>query len=283
MNQSRRLRRKLGSWIGFGGSWLATALVLFSLVDMVATILWHGVLSFRPAMLWTVTSGNGGGLENAILGTLYLVFLAVVISAPLGILGGIFVSEFAGSRLASVIRFCTEGLSGVPSIVIGYFGYLFMVIRWGWEFSTLAGSLALTVIMVPYILRSTEASLQQVPHALREAAWGLGMTKSQAITRVIWKSGASGIITGVLLAVAIGLGETAPLLYTAGWSMYNPSLALTHHQIGYLTYVVWTYIDMPYNESHALAYSAACVLLVVILFIHLVLRTLVQRRWSRTH
>ncbi|CAM3738470.1 phosphate ABC transporter permease PstA [Alicyclobacillus pomorum] len=277
MMKQRRKRRKVGGCIGWTVAWLAAALVLFSLADMVYTILWNGIKSFRISMLFTITSGNAGGLENAILGTLYLIVLSIIIAAPLGILGGIYVSEFASSRIAGVIRFLTEVLSGVPSIVIGYFGYLFMVLRWGWGFSALAGGIALTIIMLPYILRTTESSLMQVPMAQREAAWGLGMTRFQAVTKVIWRPAAGGIATGVLLAVAIGLGETAPLLYTAGWSTYNPSLALTHHQIGYLTYIVWSYIDMPYTESHALAYSAAFVLLMVILFIHLVVRAIVQR------
>ncbi len=277
MIKQRRKRRKVGGWIGWTVAWLAAALVLFSLADMVYTILWNGIKSFRFSMLFTITSGNAGGLENAILGTFYLIALSIIIAAPLGILGGIYASEFASPRVAGVIRFLTEVLSGVPSIVIGYFGYLFMVLRWGWGFSALAGGIALTIIMLPYILRTTEASLIQVPLAQREAAWGLGMTRFQAVSKVIWRPAAGGIATGVLLAIAIGLGETAPLLYTAGWSSYNPSLALTHQQIGYLTYIVWTYIDMPYSESHALAYSAAFVLLVVILFIHLVVRAIVQR------
>ncbi len=152
MIKQRRKRRKVGGWIGWTVAWLAAALVLFSLADMVYTILWNGIKSFRISMLFTITSGNAGGLENAILGTLYLIVLSIIIAAPLGILGGIYVSEFASSRIAGVIRFLTEVLSGVPSIVIGYFGYLFMVLRWGWGFSALAGGIALTIIMLPYIL-----------------------------------------------------------------------------------------------------------------------------------
>ncbi|MFD1677940.1 phosphate ABC transporter permease PstA [Alicyclobacillus fodiniaquatilis] len=277
MITARRKRRKWRAYIGWSVAWLATALVLFALFDLVGTVLLKGLISFRWSMLTTVTQGIAGGLQNAILGTFELVVISTVIAAPLGILGGVYVAEFAHRRTANVIRFFSEVLSGVPSIVIGYFAYLLMVLRWGWGFSALAGGIALTVIMLPYILRTTESSLAQVQIAQREGAWALGMTKYQAISRVIWRPAAGGIATGVLLAVAIGMGETAPLLYTAGWSSLNPSWQLTGHQVGYLTYVIWDYIDQPYPAAHALAYSAAFVLLVIILFVHLLVRLVVNR------
>jgi phosphate transport system permease protein len=276
---TRRRRRMWWGWLGWGAAWLAAGLVVFALVDMVLTVLIKGVSSFRFEMLTTITHGIAGGLQNAILGTLELVLIATVIAAPIGILAGVYLSEFAPPGLARTIRFWTEVLSGVPSIVVGYFAYLLMVLRWGWGFSALAAGIALFIIMLPYILRTTESSLRQVPGNLREGAWALGLTPFQAVSRVIWKPAAGGIATGVLMSIAIALGETAPLLYTAGWSSYNPSFRLTHEQVGYLTYVVWTYIEQPYPQAHALAYSAAFVLLVVILFIHLVVRTFV-RRWG---
>jgi len=278
MKDSRRRSRKVQTYIWWGVAWLATALVLFGLIDMVGSILVKGVTSFRFSMLVTLPHGFGGGLRNAILGTFELVIISIVFSAPLGILGGIYVSEFASHRVANGIRFLTEVLSGVPSIVIGYFGYLLMVLQWGWGFSPLAAGIALTIMMLPYILRNTDSSLTQVPLAQREGAWALGMTRFQAVSRVIWRPATNGILTGVLLAVAIGMGETAPLLYTAGWSTLDPKLSLLHQPIGYLTYVIWTYIDMPYDESHALAYSAAFLLVLVVLLIQVVLRLLVNRR-----
>ena len=273
----RLRRRKWGSRFGWGAAWLSTALILFGLGDMLATVLGKGVTSFRWSMLFTVTQGIAGGLQNAILGTFELIFIATLIAAPVGILGGVYVSEFAGSNLAKTVRFLAEVLSGVPSIVIGYFGYLLMVLQWGWGFSALAGGIALTIIMLPYILRTTESSLIQVPLAQREASWALGMTRFQAITKIIWRPAAGGIATGVLLAIAIGMGETAPLLYTANWSSFNPTGQLTHQSIGYLTYVVLTYLDQPYPEARALAFSAAFVLVLIILVIHLVVRAVVWR------
>lgn len=227
------------------------------------------------------THGIAGGLENAIIGTFELVLIAIVFAAPLGILGGVYTSEFAGAKTASVIRFLAEVLSGVPSIVIGYFGYLLMVLEWHWGFSALAGGIALTIMMLPYILRTTESSLQQVPLMQREAAWALGMTRFQAISRAIWRPAAGGIATGLLLAIAIGLGETAPLLYTAGWNSNNPSWQLTHSQVGYLTYIAWDYLDQPYPEAKNLAYAAAFVLLVIILIIQLLVRGFVWRSSGR--
>ncbi|EPZ52500.1 phosphate ABC transporter permease PstA [Alicyclobacillus acidoterrestris] len=277
MITARRRRRKVSGFIGWGFAWLASALVIFALFDLIVSVVWHGVRAFHWSMLVQPTHGTAGGLSNAILGTFELVIIAIVFAAPLGILGGVFTSEFAGNRTAGIVRFLAEVLSGVPSIVIGYFGYLLMVLHWHWGFSALAGGIALTIMMLPYILRTTETSLRQVPHAQREAAWALGMTRFQAISRAIWRPAAGGIATGILLAIAIGLGETAPLLYTAGWSTNYPSLHLTHDQVPYLTYVVWSYLDQPYQDARNLAYAAAFVLLVIILLIQLGVRALVWK------
>lgn len=273
----RRRRRKAGSFIGWGFGWLAAALVIFALFDLLISIVGRGARAFNWSMLVQPTHGIAGGLENAIIGTFELVIIAIVFSAPLGVLGGVYNSEFASKRVSSVIRFLAEVLSGVPSIVIGYFGYLLMVLEWHWGFSALAGGIALTIMMIPYILRTTETSLQQVPHAQREAAWALGMTRFQAISRAIWRPAAGGIATGILLAVAIGLGETAPLLYTAGWNTNMPTGQLTHQQVPYLTYIVWDYLNQPYKQAQNLAYAAAFVLLVVVLVIQLGVRLLVWR------
>lgn len=277
----RRKRRKVSAAIGWAFAWLAAALVLFGLFDLLITVVWRGARAFRFSMLVQPTQGIAGGLENAIIGTFELVLIAVVFAAPLGILGGVYTSEFANAKIASVIRFLAEVLSGVPSIVIGYFGYLLMVLEWHWGFSALAGGIALTIMMLPYILRTTETSLKQVPLMQREAAWALGMTRFQAISRAIWRPAAGGIATGLLLAIAIGLGETAPLLYTAGWNSNNPSLHLTHSQVGYLTYVAWDYLDQPYPQAKNLAYAAAFVLLVIILVIQLLVRGFVWRSSGR--
>ncbi|WP_083516999.1 phosphate ABC transporter permease PstA [Alicyclobacillus shizuokensis] len=272
-------RRRLSSFFGWGLAWACAGLVVGALVDLLVTIIIKGVTSFRWDMLTTVTHGVAGGLQNAILGTLWLVCIAIVIAAPVGILGGVYLAEFARTSWARAVRFWTEVLSGVPSIVVGYFVYLLLVLGLGWGFSALAAGIALVIIMLPYIVTSTDSTLRQVPWSLREGAWALGLTRFQAVSRVVWRPAAGGIATGLLTSIAVALGETAPLLYTAGWSAYNPDWRLTHSQVGYLTYVVWTYIEQPYPEAHALAYSAAFLLLVVIVCIHVLVRILV-RRWG---
>lgn len=271
------MRRKIASYVGWGTGWAAAGLVLFSLFDLLASIIWKGVRAFHWSMLIQPTHGIAGGMSNAIIGTFELVLIAMVFATPLGVLGGVYNSEFAHKRVSSVVRFLAEVLSGVPSIVLGYFGYLLMVVQWHWGFSALAGGIALTIMMIPYVLRTTETSLQQVPHGQREAAWALGMTRYQAISKAIWRPAAGGIATGLLLAVAIGLGETAPLLYTAGWNTNMPTGQLTHQQVPYLTYIVWDYINQPYPAANNLAYAAAFVLLVVVLVIQLGVRLLVWR------
>ncbi len=276
----RRGQRKWGSFSAWFFAWLSAAIVIFGLADMLVTVLFKGFASFQWNMLFTVTHGIAGGLQNAILGTFELIMIAILIAAPLGILGGVYVSEFAGSHFANFVRFIAEVLSGVPSIVVGYAGYLLIVLRFGWGFSALAGAIALTSIMLPYILHITESSLQQVPLSQREAAWALGMTQSQAIIKIVWRPAVGGIVTGILMALSIGMGETAPLLYTAGWSTLNPSGQLIHEPVGYLTYVVWTYLDQPYPQARALAYAAALILVVFILLIHLGLRTWVWRKYG---
>lgn len=277
MIHSGRMRRKIASYVGWGTGWAAAGLVLFSLFDLLASIIWKGVRAFHWSMLIQPTHGIAGGMSNAIIGTFELVLIAMVFATPLGVLGGVYNSEFAHKRVSSVVRFLAEVLSGVPSIVLGYFGYLLMVVQWHWGFSALAGGIALTIMMIPYVLRTTETSLQQVPHGQREAAWALGMTRYQAISKAIWRPAAGGIATGLLLAVAIGLGETAPLLYTAGWNTNMPTGQLTHQQVPYLTYIVWDYINQPYPAANNLAYAAAFVLLVVVLVIQLGVRLLVWR------
>ena len=272
--------RRIQSAAMWGIAWAATALVLFIVVDILASVVSRGVAGLRPSVFTTQTTGIAGGLENAILGTLFLVFWSLLFSAPVGILAGVHIALFARPAPARVLRFVTEVLAGVPSIVIGYFGYTIMVQAWGWGFSTLAGAISLSVLTLPYIVRTTEASLRQVPKSYYEGALALGLTPATALRTVLLRLALPGILTGLLLAISIGLGETAPLLYTAGWSNYNPSLHLIKNPVGYLTYVVWTYLNEPYNSAHQLAYTAALLLVALVLVLHIAVRIL-QRAGGR--
>jgi phosphate transport system permease protein len=169
--------------------------------------------------------------------------------------------------MAQVLRFGSEVLAGVPSIVVGYVIYLVFVVVLGWSFSALAGAIALTIMVTPYVMKSTEAALRQVPTNLREGGTALGLSHSLTIRRILLPMAMPSIMNGLVVAEAIAMGETAPLLYTAGWSSSLPTLKLIHQPIGYLTYVVWTYINQPSAQAHQLAYSAAALLIVFLLLL----------------
>jgi len=193
------------------------------------------------------------------------------------VLAGLYVAEFSSRRGALWLRFATEVLSGIPSIVVGYVIYLAFVVGLGWSFSLLAGGIALTIMVVPYVVKSTEAALNQVPTSLREGGAALGLSQRRVLWDVARPIATPGIVTGIVIAEAIGMGETAPLLYTAGWSNALPTAQLIHRPIGYLTYVVWTYLNEPYNQAHQLAYSAAGLLIVMLLLLILAGRIISHR------
>ncbi len=259
---------------------LATAVCLLPLVDILLIVTLRGVRSLSLATLLTPTSGVAGGLSNAIVGTLLLVFGALLLATPLGICGALFVSELAPRKVASFIRSASETLTGVPSIVVGYFGYVTMVVWFGWGFSLLAAAITLTIMMLPYILRSADLAMQKVPEELRLASLALGATHASTALRVVLRASIPGILTGVILATGIAMGETAPLIYTAGWSSYMPTGQLFHSPVGYLTYVVWTFINEPFDSAHALAYCAAFVLILLVLCFNIVGRFVVRRSGS---
>ncbi len=267
-------RRRIQSIALWGVALLTLTLVVLIVLDILLSVIVKGVPGLNLAIFATPTSGIAGGLQNAILGTLVLIALSMVFSMPLGILGGIFVACFAPARLASAVRFISEVLAGIPSIVIGYFGYAVMVLQWGMGFSALAGAISLAMITLPYIVRTTDASFTQVPGAYWEGAIALGMTPLMAVRTVVTKLAAPGVMTGVLLAISIALGETAPLIYTAGWSNFDPSLHLVKNPIAYLTYVVWTYLNEPFHSAHQLAYTAALLLVVIVMILHILVRLL---------
>ncbi len=246
---------------------IALALVILPAVDIILDVLIHSAGSWSLGLLTTTTFGEGGGLLNAWTGTLVLMFLLFLLAAPIGVLGGIYLAEYSSLRGARILRFASEMLAGVPSIVVGYVIYLVFVIVFGWSFSVLAGVLALTIMVTPYIMKSTEAALNQVPSNLREGGSALGLSHSLTIRRILLPIALPGILNGLVVAEAIGMGETAPLIYTAGWSNSLPTLQLIHQPIGYLTYAVWTYINQPSAQAHQLAYSAAALLLIFLLLL----------------
>jgi len=204
----------------------------------------------------------GGGMANAIVGTLILTGLAAAMAVPIGILSGVYLSEYRGSRFTSAVRFAADTLNGVPSIVIGVFAYAVAVLPLR-HFSTLAGGFALGVMMIPIITRTTEELLLLVPNALREGALALGATRARAVFTVIVPAALPGIITGVVLALARIAGETAPLLFTSFNNRFF-STSLTQ-PISSITVQVFTYAISPYEDWHRQAWAGALVLVTIVL------------------
>ena len=274
----RQARRHLGSVVGWGLCGLALLLVIAPLLDIVFVMAWHGLSAFSVGLFTHNTTGANGGLANSLEGTALITFFALCIAVPLGVGGGIHLSEYGKNRTSSVIRFMSDVLTGTPSIVLGYFSYIVMVIGFGWGFSLIAAAITLAILIVPYLARITELALQQVPGQMREAAYALGANDSTVVFKVVLPTAASGVITGALLALAISVGETAPLIYTAGWSNFSWGGQFTNQPVAYLTYVIWTFIDQPDARSHALAFAASFIVMLVVLAVNIGVRLVVRRK-----
>ncbi len=221
----------------------------------------------------------GGGMANAIVGTLLLIAIASAFAVPVGVLSGVYLSEFPKTRLATAVRFTADVLNGVPSIVIGIFAYALVVLPVK-HFSALAGGLALGFMMVPIITRTTEELLNLVPATLREGALALGATRSRAAFTVMLPAALPGIMTGILVALARIAGETAPLLFTS-FSNRFWSTSLTQ-PVASLTVQVYTYAISPYEDWHRQAWAGALVLVSVV-FLFSLLARVVTKRLERMH
>jgi len=216
----------------------------------------------------------GGGMANAIVGTLLLTGLGSLFAIPVGILAGVYMSEYAGSRFASAIRFAADTLNGVPSIVIGVFVYGIAVLPFK-QFSAFAGGFALGIMMIPIIARTTEELLLLVPGTMREGALALGATHARAVFSVVLPAAAPGIVTGVVLALARIAGETAPLLFTS----FNNRFFTTdlRQPISSLTVQVFTYAISPYEDWHRQAWAGALVLVGIVLSCSILARFATRR------
>ncbi|HEX7454122.1 MAG TPA: phosphate ABC transporter permease PstA [Polyangiaceae bacterium] len=257
---------------------LAAVIALIPLVSVLYYVTARGIgginLDFFTELPKPVGE-SGGGMANAIVGTLKLVFLACAIGIPPGVLAGVYLAEFGHSRFGKLVRFSADVMSGVPSITVGIFVYSLVVLQTK-QFSALAGGIALAVLMLPTVTRTTEELLKLVPESLREAALGLGLPKWRATLRVMLRTAAPGIATGVMLAVARVAGETAPLLFTSFnnrfWSsgLNEPTASLPVN--------IYTYAVSPYEEWHRQAWAAALVLLLLVLLLNVSARLLVRNR-----
>ncbi len=260
-----RARRYAANHLVSALSILSTILVIVPLVAILAYLLYMGFHSLNWNFFTKIPAPageQGGGMANAILGSGIVLAVASAMGIPVGIAAGVYLAEFGrGKLLGSAIRFTADVLNGVPSIVMGIAGYSLIVVKFG--FSAIAGSVALAIMMVPTITRTTEEMLATVPHAVREAALGLGIPKWRMVLSVSLKTASPGIITGCMLAFARVAGETAPLLFTAfGNEFWSFNLS---QPIAALPLQIYVYAISPYDEWHRLAWAGSLVLIVMIM------------------
>jgi phosphate transport system permease protein len=259
---------------------LAVVLAVLPLLLILGTLISKGAsnISLEFFTRLPVPAGEtGGGVAHAIIGTLVIVGAACLIGLPLGILSGIYCAEYPAARLAWVTRFVADVMNGTPSIVVGVFAWAWIVSKQG-HFSALAGSAALAMLMIPMVMRTTEEMIKLVPHSLREAALALGYSRWRTSLTVVVRTSLPGIVTGSLLSVARIAGETAPLLFTTlGSQFYTRSL---NEPMAALPLVVFTYATGPYEEWHQLAWSAALVLILVVLVLSTAARLATRRKFD---
>jgi phosphate transport system permease protein len=272
------MRRRIVNLVMLSLTGVCTFIAAGTLLFILGYLFIHGGKSLTLdffTKLPTPVGETGGGMANAIVGSAKLLLVAMLIGVPIGFLGGVYLAEFGGNTFAFIVRYVTDLLNGVPSIVIGIFAYTLIVLPQK-HFSTLAGGMALGVMMIPIAIRSSEEFLRAVPLALREGAMALGASKSKAILTVVIPAAKNGIITGIMLNLARVAGETAPLLFTSFSSRYwsdgwnEPTAALP--------VMIFDYAKSPYEDWHQQAWSAGFVLLTLILAVNIVARLILSRQ-----
>jgi phosphate transport system permease protein len=259
-------------------------LALIPLFSVVWMLLWRGGHKLSVAALTELPPApleSGGGFGNAIIGTLIMITLAALISTPIGILGAVYLSQSdKDNRFAQAVRFAAKVLTGFPSVLAGVFAYGTVVLLTG-GFSAIAGSIALSILMLPTILLTTEEALRMVPAKMVEAAVGMGATKTQTIGMVLLPTALPGILTGVMLAIARGAGETAPLLFTALFSNYWPIQGARPELMAptaSMAVLIYNFASLPFQNQIELAWAAALVLVVIVLVTNIIGQSLSRRQ-----
>jgi phosphate transport system permease protein len=279
---NRTARRKALSSVFVGFCALSVLLALVPLALVLFFVVTQGIRAINVDFFLQMpkpVGESGGGLANSIVGTLILAGLGSMLAVPIGVISGIYMSEYAGTRLASSIRFSADTLNGVPSIVIGVFVYGIAVLPFK-QYSAMAGAIALGVMMIPIIARTTEELLLLVPGTMREGALALGATRARAVFSVMVPAALPGIITGIVLALARIAGETAPLLFTA---LNNRFFSTSLRQpISSLTVQIYNYASSPYEDWHRQAWAGALVL-VTIVFLCSVMARVASSRLEAMH
>jgi phosphate transport system permease protein len=275
--QTISLRRRVTDHVMTGLAILTVILVLVPLFAIFAYLVYRGIGSLNWSFITQTpkpVGEAGGGMANAIVGSAVILFLASLIGVPIGVGAGIYVAEYGRNRFGDAIRFTADVLNGVPSIVIGIVAYSIVVLAQG-HFSALAGGVALSIMMIPTITRTTEEMLLLVPQALREAAYGLGIPRWRTTLSITLRTATSGVITGIMLAFARVAGETAPLLFTAlGNQFWNIKVT---EPTAALPLQIYTYALSPYDDWHRQAWAGAFVLIVLIVTAVAAVRFAVRR------
>jgi phosphate transport system permease protein len=268
-------------------SWLVAGMTLMALIPLFSVIwmlLWRGGQKLSLALFTELPPAaleKGGGFGNAIVGTLIIVALATLISMPLGILSAVFMAQApVGNRLASAVRFAAKVLTGFPSILAGVFAYGAVVLTTG-GYSAIAGAVALSILMLPTIMLTAEDAIRMVPAKMKEAAIGMGATKTQTTLMVLLPTAFPGILTGIMLAIARGAGETAPLLFTSLFSNYWP-ISGQHVNLmqptASLAVLIYNFAGMPFQNQIEMAWAAALVLVIMVLVTNLIGQSLSGRQ-----
>jgi phosphate transport system permease protein len=276
----RSVWRKSVNAVMFSLTGICALAVVSVLVFILGYLVWNGGRAINWdffTKLPTPVGETGGGMANAIVGSAKLLLLAALVGVPVGFIGGVYLAEFGGKTFSFLVRYTTDLLNGVPSIVMGIFAYTMIVLPLK-HFSTLAGGLALGVMMIPIAVRSTEEFLRAVPQSLREGALALGASRWKAVATVVIPAAFRGILTGIMLALARVAGETAPLLFTSfnnrfwshGWDQPTASLPV----------MIFTYAIAPYDDWHRQAWAAGLVLLGLVLLANITARVVLGRKLS---